>query len=58
MWHLDILDFLEMQTETGDIRRKSFDVFPAVAIPDLFMKRVVNNENWTLFDPKEVREKL
>ena len=58
MWHLDILDFLEMQTETGDIRRKSFDVFPAVAVPDLFMKRVINNENWTLFDPKELREKL
>jgi ribonucleoside-diphosphate reductase alpha chain len=58
MWHLDILDFLEMQTETGDIRRKSFDVFPAVSVPDLFMKRVINNENWTLFDPKELREKL
>jgi ribonucleoside-diphosphate reductase alpha chain len=58
MWHLDILDFLEMQTETWDIRRKAFDVFPAVSIPDLFMKRVINNENWTLFDPKELRDKL
>jgi ribonucleoside-diphosphate reductase alpha chain len=55
---LDILDFLEMQTETGDIRRKAFDVFPAVSIPDLFMQRVINNESWTLFDPKEVRELL
>ncbi len=58
MWHLDILDFLEMQTETWDIRRKSFDVFPAVSVPDLFMKRVINNEKWTLFDPKELRDKL
>ena len=58
MWHLDILDFLEMQTETWDIRRKAFDVFPAVSIPDLFMERVINNENWTLFDPKEVRDIL
>ena len=58
MWHLDILDFLEMQTETWDIRRKSFDVFPAVSIPDLFMKRVINNDNWTLFDPKEVKDIL
>ena len=58
MWHLDILDFLEMQTETWDIRRKAFDVFPAVSIPDLFMKRVINDEDWTLFDPKELRDVL
>ena len=58
MWHLDILDFLEMQTETWDIRRKAFDVFPAVSIPDLFMNRVIENWNWTLFDPKEVRDIL
>jgi ribonucleoside-diphosphate reductase alpha chain len=31
-------------------------VFPAVSIPDLFMKRVKNNEDWTLFDPKEVKD--
>jgi ribonucleoside-diphosphate reductase alpha chain len=54
MWHRDIYEFLDLQTETGDIRRKSFDIFPAVSIPDLFMKRVENNEPWTLFDPKEV----
>jgi len=46
-----------MQTETGDIRRKSFDLFPAVSIPDLFMKRVKNDEPWTLFDPKEIKDK-
>ena len=40
IWHKDMLDFLSMQTETGDIRRKSFDIFPAVSIPDLFMQRV------------------
>ncbi len=55
MWHRDIHDFLEMQTETGDIRWKSFDVFPAVSIPDLFMKRVENNQQWTLFDPHEIK---
>ena len=55
--HKDIYDFLDMQTETGDIRRKAFDLFPAVAIPDLFFKRLENNENWTLFDPKEVEDK-
>jgi ribonucleoside-diphosphate reductase alpha chain len=56
MWHRDIYDFLDLQTETGDIRRKAFDVFPAVSIPDMFMKRVDNNEDWTLFDPKEVKD--
>jgi ribonucleoside-diphosphate reductase alpha chain len=43
MWHRDIYDFLDLQTETGDIRRKAFDIFPAVSIPDLFMKRVEEN---------------
>lgn len=54
IWHRDIFDFLDLQTETGDIRRKAFDVFPAVTIPDLFMKRIEENGEWTLFDPKEV----
>lgn len=54
IWHKDIHDFLEMQTETGDIRSKAFDVFPAVSVPDVFMQRVKNNENWTLFDPYQV----
>lgn len=56
IWHKDILDFLDLQTETWDIRRKSFDIFPAVSIPDLFMKRLENNEDWTLFDPKEIED--
>ncbi|MBW7954445.1 ribonucleoside-diphosphate reductase subunit alpha [Candidatus Gracilibacteria bacterium] len=55
-WHRDIFDFLDLQTETGDIRRKSFDIFPSVSMPDLFIQRVENNENWTLFDPKEVED--
>ncbi len=56
MWHKDIFEFLDMQTETGDIRRKSYDVFPAVSVPDLFMKRVEENGDWTLFDPKEIKD--
>jgi len=55
IWHKDIHDFLEMQTETGDIRSKAFDVFPAVSVPDVFMQRVKNNENWTLFDPCQIK---
>jgi ribonucleoside-diphosphate reductase alpha chain len=54
-WHRDIYDFLDLQTETGDIRSKSFNVFPAVSIPDLFMKRLEEDGNVTLFDPHEIK---
>jgi len=47
-----------MQTETGDIRSKSFDLFPAVSFPDLFMERLKNDEHWTIFDPYEARKFL
>lgn len=57
IWHKDIEDFLELQTENGDHRRKSFDIFPQVVISDLFMKRVENDESWTLVDPHEVETK-
>ncbi|MDQ7009986.1 MAG: ribonucleoside-diphosphate reductase subunit alpha [Candidatus Gracilibacteria bacterium] len=56
VFHRDIYDFLELQTETGDIRSKAFDIFPSVTFPDLFMERVANNEDWTLFDPKEITD--
>lgn len=56
IWHRDIYDFLNLQTESGDIRSKAFDVFPAVSVPDLFMKRVHEDGQWTLFDPYEVEK--
>ena len=55
IWHRDIYDFLDLQTETGDIRAKAFDVFPAISVPDLFMKRVKEDGEWSLFDPHEIR---
>jgi ribonucleoside-diphosphate reductase alpha chain len=55
-WHLDIYDFLDLQTETGDIRSKAFDIFPAVSVPDLFMRRLKEGGSWTLFDPNEVKK--
>jgi ribonucleoside-diphosphate reductase alpha chain len=58
IWHLDVPEFLEMQTENGDQRRKCYDVFPQLILPDEFMRRVVNKETWTLVDPYEVRENL
>lgn len=57
-WHLDILEFLEMQVENGDQRRKSFDLFPQVVIPDLLMERSKSNDDWYLVDPYEVNLKL
>lgn len=54
MWHRDIHSFLHLQTETGDIRSKTFDIFPAISVPDLFMERAEANLHWTLFDPHEI----
>ena len=53
-WHLDIEDFLDLRKNTGDDRRRTHDMNTANWIPDLFMQRVQNSENWTLFSPDEV----
>ncbi|MDD2676731.1 MAG: ribonucleoside-diphosphate reductase subunit alpha [Methylacidiphilaceae bacterium] len=53
-WHLDIEDFLELRRNTGDERRRTPDMNTANWIPDLFMKRVMEGGNWTLFSPSEV----
>ncbi|MCC0176197.1 ribonucleoside-diphosphate reductase subunit alpha [Waterburya agarophytonicola K14] len=58
IWHLDVPEFLEMQAENGDRRRKAYDVFPQLVITDEFMRRVQNKQKWTLVDPYEVKEKL
>ena len=52
-WHLDIEDFLELRKNTGDERRRTHDMNTANWIPDLFMKRVQNEEMWTLFSPSD-----
>jgi len=52
-WHLDIEEFLELRKNTGDERRRTHDMNTANWIPDLFMKRVVENKEWTLFSPHE-----
>jgi ribonucleoside-diphosphate reductase alpha chain len=53
-----VFDFLDMQTEHGDIRLKSYDVFPQLTIPDIFMERDKENGKWTTFCPFEVKQKL
>ncbi len=55
-WHLDIEDFLELKKNTGDERRRTHDMNTANWIPDLFMKRIMADENWTLFSPDETPE--
>ena len=52
-WHLDIEEFLELRKNTGDERRRTHDMNTANWIPDLFMKRVMENGDWTLFSPSD-----
>ncbi|AEJ01909.1 ribonucleoside-diphosphate reductase, alpha subunit [Nitrosomonas sp. Is79A3] len=53
-WHLDIEEFLELRKNTGDDRRRTHDMNTATWIPDLFMKRVMDGSDWTLFSPSDV----
>ncbi|MEM6793196.1 MAG: ribonucleoside-diphosphate reductase subunit alpha [Acidobacteriota bacterium] len=55
-WHYDIEDFLDLRKNTGDERRRTHDMNTANWIPDLFMKRVLADEQWTLFSPDEVAD--
>jgi ribonucleoside-diphosphate reductase alpha chain len=50
-WHLDLEEFLELRKNTGDDRRRTHDMNTANWIPDLFMRRVVEGGDWTLFSP-------
>ncbi|MEJ2418601.1 MAG: ribonucleoside-diphosphate reductase subunit alpha [Exilibacterium sp.] len=53
-WHLDIEEFLELRKNTGDDRRRTHDMNTANWVPDLFMKRVLEDKQWTLFSPNDV----
>ncbi|MDG2421844.1 MAG: ribonucleoside-diphosphate reductase subunit alpha, partial [Gammaproteobacteria bacterium] len=53
-WHLDIEEFLELRKNTGDDRRRAHDMNTANWVPDLFMKRVFDDLDWTLFSPNNV----
>ncbi len=53
-WHRDVEEFLELRKNTGDDRRRTHDMNTALWIPDLFMKRVHEETEWTLFSPDEV----
>jgi ribonucleoside-diphosphate reductase alpha chain len=53
-WHKDIEEFLELRKNTGDERRRTHDMNTANWIPDLFMQRMIENKDWTLFSPNDV----
>ena len=55
-WHADIEDFLELRDNTGDEARRAHNLNIANWVPDLFMRRVENDEVWSLFDPKVMPE--
>ncbi|XZG69080.1 ribonucleoside-diphosphate reductase subunit alpha [Chitinibacteraceae bacterium HSL-7] len=55
-WHADIEEFLELRKNTGDDRRRTHDMNTANWIPDLFMKRVMEGGDWTLFSPVEAKD--
>ena len=53
-WHMDIEEFLELRKNTGDDRRRTHDMNTANWVPDIFMKRVFEDGDWTLFSPNDV----
>ncbi|MCP4410428.1 MAG: ribonucleoside-diphosphate reductase subunit alpha, partial [Gammaproteobacteria bacterium] len=55
-WHLDIEEFLDLRKNTGDDRRRTHDMNTANWVPDLFMKRIEEGQQWTLFSPVETSD--
>ncbi|TKX31071.1 ribonucleoside-diphosphate reductase subunit alpha [Campylobacter estrildidarum] len=55
-WHMDISDFIDLRKNSGEERRRAHELFPALWINDLFMKRVRSNDKWTLFDPADTAD--
>ncbi|HEG8097874.1 TPA: ribonucleoside-diphosphate reductase subunit alpha [Campylobacter jejuni] len=58
VWHKDILEFIEMKTETGDLRSKAFDLHPQVVLNDRFIEAVRLDKDWYMVDRREVQAKL
>jgi ribonucleoside-diphosphate reductase alpha chain len=55
-WHMDVSDFLDLKKNSGEERRRTHELFPALWINDLFMKRIEQDAMWTLFDPADTPE--
>ena len=57
-WHPEIIDFLALRLNNGTEDMRARDIFTALWIPDLFMKRVQENKDWTLFDPQRIKTRF
>lgn len=57
IWHIDIMSFLDIQSENGDQRNKSYDIFPQIVVNDWFLYSYKQGFMWYLFDPYEIRTK-
>ena len=55
-WDIELFDFLDLKKKNGDDRKRAHDIFLALSVSDLFMEREGNDEDWTLFDPADVRD--
>lgn len=58
VWHMDLEMFLDIQSPVGDQNMRAFNIFPALAIPDEFMRQVEKRGDWYLFDPHEIRKEM
>lgn len=58
IWHMDLYEFLELRSKNGKDETTAKDIFTAVSVPDLFYKRLIDNEKWSLFCPHQVKEKF
>ncbi len=58
IWHKDLHDFLDLKTNNGDDRRKAHDLYTAISVPNLFMERLQERKDWSLFDPYEVQKTM
>ena len=56
VWHRDIIDFLELTLPIGDEQMRARDLFTSVVINDLFMEKLINNEDWYLFCPNDIEK--
>lgn len=57
VWHYDIFDFLDLRMKTGSQEKRAHSIKTAICLPDEFMRRLKNKQNWTVIDPYEFKEK-
>jgi len=58
MWHMDLYEFLELKAKNGKDETTAKDIFTALSVPDLFYKRLIDNDKWSLFCPHQVKVKF